>query len=184
MQALDHRPPTTDHHRRLPEPCASPSVYDATWQAAVVKWHNKVTRQTTRSQNQRRRFLRYASLALAEAADLIEAGLDGSRISELQERLELTSNELSRLITIPDRTLARRKQQDRLPPDESERVFRIGRLADLTEAALGGRSNAVQWLKEPNLALGNAKPLEMANTEPGARLVEQLLGRIEHGVTV
>lgn len=33
-------------------------------------------------------------------------------------------------------------------------------------------------------ALGNKTPLELAKTEPGAKLIEQVLGRIEHGITV
>ncbi|HUF10950.1 MAG TPA: antitoxin Xre/MbcA/ParS toxin-binding domain-containing protein [Rhodothermales bacterium] len=127
--------------------------------------------------------LRYASLALAEAAALVSEGIAGSGVAELQKRLDLTTREMSDLVSIPDRTLSRRKQQDRLPPDESERIYRIGRLAELAEAALGGRSNAVEWLKEPNFALGNRAPLEVAANEPGARLVEQVLGRIEHGIT-
>ena len=130
-----------------------------------------------------RKAFRYASLALEEAATLVNEGIAGSGVAELQERLDLTSREMSALVSIPDRTLSRRKQQDRLPPDESERIYRIGRLSDLAEAALGGRPNAVQWLKEPNFALGNKAPLEVAGTEPGARLVEQVLGRIEHGIT-
>lgn len=130
-----------------------------------------------------RKALRYASLALAEAAALVSEGIAGSGVAELQKRLDLTTREMSDLVSIPDRTLSRRKQQDRLPPDESERIYRIGRLADLAETTLGGRSNAVQWLKEPNFALGNKAPLEVAANEPGARLVEQVLGRIEHGIT-
>lgn len=130
-----------------------------------------------------RQVLQYASLALAEAAALVNEGIAGSGVTELQERLDLTSREMADLVSIPDRTLSRRKHQDRLPPDESERIYRIGRLADLAEMTLGGPENAVHWLKEPNFALNNATPLEMAANEPGARLVEQLLGRIEHGIT-
>lgn len=129
-----------------------------------------------------RKVLRYASLALAEASALINEGISGAGVVELQERLDLTTREMSELVSIPDRTLARRKSQEHLPPDESERIYRIGRLADLAEAALGGRSNAVHWLKERNQMLGDITPLEMAANEPGARLVEQLLGRIEYGI--
>jgi len=35
---------------------------------------------------------------------------------------------------------------------------------------------------QPNRALGNLSPLEMAATETGAREVENLMGRLEHGV--
>jgi len=127
---------------------------------------------------------KYSSLAFVDAAAIVKEGITGHQVEELQDRLDLTSRELSEIVSIPDRTLSRRKQQDRLPPDESERIFRIGRLADLAENVLGGQTNAVRWLKEPNFALGDVTPLDMASTEPGARLVEQLIGRIEHGITI
>ena len=38
-----------------------------------------------------------------------------------------------------------------------------------------------RWLRSPALGLGGAVPLEF-KTEVGAREVENLLGRIEHGV--
>ena len=131
-----------------------------------------------------KRISEYTSIGLAEAAAMVEAGIPTSRLADLQDRLALTTNEMAALVSINNRTLARRRKQKRLPPDESERVFRIGRLFELAEAALGGRSNAVEWLKEPNLALGNVAPLAMASNEPGARLVEQLIGRIEHGIAI
>ena len=124
----------------------------------------------------------YASLSFVDAAAVVKEGVTGYQVEELQDRLDLTSGELSEIVSIPDRTLSRRKQQDRLPPDESERIFRIGRLADLAENVFGGPTNAARWLKEPNFALGDVAPLEMASTEPGARVVEQLIGRIEHGI--
>jgi Protein of unknown function (DUF2384) len=43
---------------------------------------------------------------------------------------------------------------------------------------------AREWLKSPQFALGGEIPLEYADTEPGAQIVEDLLGRIEHGTPV
>ena len=39
-----------------------------------------------------------------------------------------------------------------------------------------------RWLTSPQVGLGGAIPLEYAETEVGAREVENLLGRIEYGV--
>jgi len=39
-----------------------------------------------------------------------------------------------------------------------------------------------RWLTSRQFGLGGAVPLEYAETEVGAREVEDLLGRIEHGV--
>ena len=41
---------------------------------------------------------------------------------------------------------------------------------------------ARRWLSAPQRALGGAVPLTLAKTEVGAREVERLVGRLEHGV--
>jgi putative toxin-antitoxin system antitoxin component (TIGR02293 family) len=69
-----------------------------------------------------------------------------------------------------------------LKPDESERVLRLIRLYQRAAEVLGGRDEARAWMQEPNFALGDDTPLHFADTEPGARRLEQLLGQIEHGI--
>lgn len=63
-----------------------------------------------------------------------------------------------------------------------ERAYRIARLTEIAAEVLGSEGEAKEWMKEPNFALGDQIPLEMARTEPGAALVECLLGQIEHGI--
>ena len=46
----------------------------------------------------------------------------------------------------------------------------------------GDYQGAREWLETPIPALANQRPLDLARTEPGAREVEDLIGRIEHGV--
>ena len=48
--------------------------------------------------------------------------------------------------------------------------------------AWGAEEAARRWLSSPQVGLGGALPLEYAETEVGAREVENLLGRIEYGV--
>jgi putative toxin-antitoxin system antitoxin component (TIGR02293 family) len=70
-----------------------------------------------------------------------------------------------------------------LKPDESERVDRIERVYRLAiELFEGDKAEAVKWLKEPNRGLANQPPLDFSRTEIGAREVENLIGRLEHGV--
>jgi putative toxin-antitoxin system antitoxin component (TIGR02293 family) len=66
---------------------------------------------------------------------------------------------------------------------ESERSVRFARLyqkvIDLFEGdAVGART----WLSSPHRALAGGVPLSLAETEAGAREVEDLIGRLEHGV--
>jgi putative toxin-antitoxin system antitoxin component (TIGR02293 family) len=44
------------------------------------------------------------------------------------------------------------------------------------------KENARRWLGSAQVGLGGAIPLDYAETEVGAREVEDLLGRIEYGV--
>lgn len=69
-------------------------------------------------------------------------------------------------------------------PDESERVYRIGRLTEIAARALGSDEAVQAWFREPNYALGEQRPLDLASTEPGAELVERVLLQIEHGLSV
>ncbi len=91
--------------------------------------------------------------------------------------------DLSQVLGIPPRTLARRKVQGMLTNSESERLVRFGRLFDQTvDLFEGDRAAALAWLRRPAKALGNQVPLQWAQSEIGARAVEDLIGRLEFGV--
>ena len=87
-----------------------------------------------------------------------------------------------RVLLVPERTLVRRKAAARFHADESDRIVRLARIAALAEDVLGSRDKAGRWLQKPNRALGGAVPLEQLTTDLGARQVEDVLGRIEHGL--
>ena len=49
-------------------------------------------------------------------------------------------------------------------------------------ALRAGEAAARDWLAKPARALDGETPIEHADTEAGAREVENLIGRLEHGV--
>ena len=111
------------------------------------------------------------------------AGFPFRVVVRLQQALGLSLDALAPLVGIPARTLARRKLEGRLRPEESERVLRIARVFDLAAALFEhDLASANVWLREPKKALGGEAPLQFARTEVGAREVEHLIGRLEHGV--
>jgi putative toxin-antitoxin system antitoxin component (TIGR02293 family) len=121
----------------------------------------------------------------ASTADLIEAvkaGLPARTFVALARALEVSEARLAAVVGISASTLARRKRAGELAPDEGEHVLRIARLLDRASGVFDDRGDASAWLVEPNLALGHRAPLDFADTELGAREVEDLLGRLEHGV--
>jgi putative toxin-antitoxin system antitoxin component (TIGR02293 family) len=113
----------------------------------------------------------------------IEAGLSYAELERLRRNVGLSREQMAELARIKPRTLDRRKTEGRLHPDESDRLLRVsrifGRAIVLFENDL---EDAREWLASSKRALGGAVPLEMAKTEIGAREVEDLIGRLEHGI--
>ncbi|HSK74788.1 MAG TPA: antitoxin Xre/MbcA/ParS toxin-binding domain-containing protein, partial [Pyrinomonadaceae bacterium] len=65
----------------------------------------------------------------------------------------------------------------------SDRLLRISRIFALSiELFEGNIEDARRWLLSSQKALGNKTPFAMSKTEIGAREVENLIGRLEHGV--
>lgn len=118
-----------------------------------------------------------------EMAALILAGLPAAVLRRVGTFLGLRPAMVGSIVNINEKTLARRlKAHARLKPDESERVARLMRIISLATSVLESEEHAREWLKRPLRELGGQTPLQVAATEPGAREVERVLGRIEHGI--
>jgi putative toxin-antitoxin system antitoxin component (TIGR02293 family) len=66
---------------------------------------------------------------------------------------------------------------------ESERAQETkGAIIARVEEVFGSREKAEIWLNEPNRALNLQRPLDLLDTDEGAKQVEEVLIRIEHGV--
>jgi putative toxin-antitoxin system antitoxin component (TIGR02293 family) len=95
----------------------------------------------------------------------------------------LSVAEIAAQLGIPARTLARRRSEGRLSFEESERTLRLAMIFEQTRSLFDGNAQgALEWLQTPKRALSGARPLDYAATELGAREVEDLIGRLEHGV--
>lgn len=112
----------------------------------------------------------------------VRAGLPYAALEAVATRFAVPQEALFRVLHIPPRTLARRKKERRLRADESDRLLRLGRVAALAEEVLGTPEKAGAWLKKPNRALGGLVPLEQLDTDIGTQQVEEILGRIAHGI--
>jgi putative toxin-antitoxin system antitoxin component (TIGR02293 family) len=117
-----------------------------------------------------------------ELARLVAQGIPTSVLADVVELGVLTREEVTRLI-VPRRTLAHRKRRrERLSPDESDRLARVLLLRDIALRTFDDAEKAGGWLRTPNRALSGEIPLGLVVTSIGARLVEDALLRIEHGV--
>jgi putative toxin-antitoxin system antitoxin component (TIGR02293 family) len=114
--------------------------------------------------------------------EVLRAGLPVGELDDLQATLAVPMEKLVPMLGISKATLHRRKAAGRLDQAESDRVLRFARLMGRAVEVLESEENARRWLTSPQFGLGGAVPLEYAETEVGAREVEELLGRIEYGV--
>ncbi len=120
--------------------------------------------------------------APSEAVAAVRAGLPVAAFEGLARALHVPEARLAQVVGLSATTLGRRKRAGLLAPDEGDRVWRVAALFDRAAQVLGGEEDAAAWFVDPNLALGDEAPLALADTDPGARAVDDLLGRIEYGV--
>jgi putative toxin-antitoxin system antitoxin component (TIGR02293 family) len=127
----------------------------------------KVLGRTLRSQN--------------DVLSAIREGFPQKVVGSVMHSAGLTLKELSATLDLSPRSLQRRRQQGRLARYESDRLYRLARIVALAKQYIGDEQLAMRWLKRPNRALGGKVPLELVDTELGARAVENVLGRIAFG---
>jgi putative toxin-antitoxin system antitoxin component (TIGR02293 family) len=65
--------------------------------------------------------------------------------------------------------------------DESDRLVRLTRIQALAEDVFGHVEQANRWLREGLGIMNGKSPLDVAQTEAGARVVEQILAKIDWG---
>jgi putative toxin-antitoxin system antitoxin component (TIGR02293 family) len=83
---------------------------------------------------------------------------------------------------VPASTASRlEKSESRIDPGASERVYRMGTVTRMAISVFENEAAAVEWMRQPNQALGNAAPLDLMDTEPGAMSVRQVLNAIASG---
>ena len=121
--------------------------------------------------------------SMLELLEKVERGFSYTAFERLQRAIDLPAQELAGFVRIPARTLLRRKKEGRLLADESDRLLRVSRLMERAMDLFEGNArHARNWLASPAKALAGHTPLDFARTEAGAREVESLIGRLEHGV--
>ena len=94
-----------------------------------------------------------------EMRERIKQGLPYRSLESLRERLRLSVPEAAHVLRMPARTMARRRQSRKLDPVESDRLYRIARVAGQAVSVFGTEEKATTWLQRPNRALGGELPI-------------------------
>lgn len=110
-------------------------------------------------------------------------GFDAKAVDELK-RHGFSMDEIHRFVA-PRRTLARRIEKgEALTLVENDSAQRLLRMSDMADRVFGDRDKAHHWLRNPNRALKGIAPIDLLESETGARIVEQSLYQIEYGIYV
>jgi len=116
----------------------------------------------------------------ADLARLVHRRIHPKVLSHLA-RAGFSKQEIHSFI-IPARTLRHRQtRKEPLTVEESDRVVRLTRIQALAEDVFGDTEKANHWLRDKLGILDGKSPLELAHTVSGARLIEQLLAKIDWG---
>lgn len=112
---------------------------------------------------------------------LVEQRLDPDVLGRLKTA-GITDDEIYLLI-VPRRTLShRRVRGEALSQDESDRAVRVARLTALAEQVFAEPTRAWEWLRGAKKQLQGRSPMHLMATEAGARVVEEMLYRIDEGL--
>lgn len=124
-----------------------------------------------------------SGFAESAAAEAFQAGTRvGPEALDDLSRHGYSEDEIFALV-VPKRTLARRKAANEpLTVEETDKALRLERIAVQAERVFGDTDKARRWLRKAKRELRGETPLAYLASEAGARVVEDMLFRIEHGI--
>jgi putative toxin-antitoxin system antitoxin component (TIGR02293 family) len=161
--------------------------FDSSWQDAIKLWAMMPKAETLALDypsvlKRVQEMLGVGSLRTdQDLMKLVEEHLPTRAVEALRQS-GLTDEEVYSLV-VPRRTLShRRARREALSRDESDRVVRVARVVALCEAVFGERVRSWKWLRDAKRQFQGRAPLDLLATEAGARLVEELLYRIDEGM--
>lgn len=119
-----------------------------------------------------------------EFDDLIRKGFDYKVGNRLRDSLNISNHDFAGLLDISERTLTRIRHSShkRFSSMASDRLYRLARIFATAWMVLEDENSAKEWLHKPQFGLRGKVPLDLIQTEAGAKEVEDLLLRIEYGV--
>ena len=110
------------------------------------------------------------------------AGLD-AQLNRLAQQLGVTLKELAPLLQVSESTLHRLRRQTAFTGPTAERVELLLAIIQHGMRVYGGDEQALRdWLRYPLGELDERTPLQTLTTIAGFTQVDDVLGRIEHGI--
>ena len=114
--------------------------------------------------------------------DAIRAGLPARTFGQVADALNLSKAVLAKKLGIATRTINRKTGAKRtLSPEESEKILRVARIRNLANDLFTTDAAISEWLAKPASALHDAAPIDLLDTEVGAREVEGFIRGVLYG---
>lgn len=117
-----------------------------------------------------------------DLAERVRKGLPFAALLAVMEQYGISRNVLCTILHLSARNFLRRKEQTHLSPEESDRLYRLARVIAHANRVFEDPGESAEWIQSPNVALGKQQPLTLLDTDIGVQQVDQVLGRIEHGI--
>jgi putative toxin-antitoxin system antitoxin component (TIGR02293 family) len=117
-----------------------------------------------------------------DLADRVRKGLPFAALSAVMEAYGISRDVACEVLNLSSRNFLRRRDQKRLSPVESDRLYRLARVLAHANRVFENPDESAEWIQTPNAALGKQQPLTLLDTDIGVQQVDQVLGRIEHGI--
>ena len=117
-----------------------------------------------------------------ELAERVREGLPFAALAAVMDQYGIARDVLCDILHLSPRNFLRRKEQKRLGPDESDRLYRLARVLAHANRVFEDPDESADWIHAPNTSLGKQQPLTLLDTDIGVQQVGQVLGRIEHGI--
>lgn len=110
-------------------------------------------------------------------------GLTYEEFDQLYKVAPFNLSDWARILDLSERSLQRyQKNGGRFSMAVSEKLLMIGYLFNRGEDIFGEKERFFLWLARPSAALDGRRPFELMDSMFGLQLIQDELGRIEHGI--
>lgn len=117
------------------------------------------------------------------ALAVIRKGLYLSSVNTATETLGIHQKLFIPLIGGSVRSFQRKKDTDRLTPQQTEHTLAILNILAEAEDYFGDRESALTWIKTNKVAFANQSPLDYCDTMSGIDYVLDEINKLKHGMT-
>lgn len=120
--------------------------------------------------------------SISEMIQFSRNGINMQYLTNLSQKLSLSLQEMGEILHVSLRTLQRYAPSKILDTDASAKALNLANLQAHGIEVFGTEIHFNEWLRTKVPSLGNKTPLSFLDTPFGFTLIDQTLGRIEHGI--